>query len=116
MKPMLTKKSIKNNYKYIIKLGYCDLYSAFYYNYEMLLGHVASVNGWDCDVYQINNDVVIATGYRPIGNIHADSKIIDKYKAKEQKILKKYKTYKKVKEKLTNLLNEFVDEVLKNEN
>ena len=75
MKKNITAAAIKNQFKNIIKVGYCDLQtvlSSFEPNY-----YTSGIYGWNADVYQIAADTVIVTGYRPFGNIKPDRAIID---------------------------------------
>ena len=64
-----------NAYRNVIKVGYCDLQNA-------LIGiepnfYTAGVYGWNADVYVIDRDTVIVTGYRPFGNIELTRSVID---------------------------------------
>lgn len=66
MKTRTTKKAIMTSYRNVIKVGYCDLQQALKGlepNY-----YTAGVYGWNADIYVIDNDTVLVTGYRPFGN------------------------------------------------
>lgn len=72
-----TAKAIKNSYYNIITVGYCDL--QYLLSYFQPAYYTAGVYGWNCDVYIIDTNTVIATGYRPMaGNMH-DYEITRKY-------------------------------------
>ena len=64
MKRKVTKKWIRENFKNIITAGYCDMQSLLsrrepdYYT--------TGVYGWNEDIYIIDNNTAICTGYRPI--------------------------------------------------
>lgn len=102
MKVKVTKKAVKQNYSRIICIGYCDL--------QHLLKHLdplwysSGVYGWSCNYYLIDN-IVISTGYNPIGNIHPSIELIRHYDDLAKNIFDT--------EKLNNLLNEFIREALK---
>ena len=106
----LKPKQIKESYKNIIKCGYCEL--------QNLLkgidkkGYTCGVYGWDADIYQINIDTVIVTGYRTFGNIEADHELSKEYDTKAEEIFKKTKTYSKASEKVNELLNEYIKIIL----
>jgi len=65
MKFKVSKKEMKNGYNHIISIGYCDLQSVLY-NYSAN-AYNCGVNGWNCDFYILENNLVISTGYNPIG-------------------------------------------------
>lgn len=78
MKKETTMKYIKNNYKNIIKTGYCDIQ-------HLTKGlvptyYTTGVYGWNCDIYVVSCATVITTGYRPFGNIRVPKRIFEKYK------------------------------------
>lgn len=67
MKVKVTKKQVQENYKNIICIGYCELQCLLRFkepNY-----YTAGVYGWNADIYQVNYDTCIVTGYQPFGNI-----------------------------------------------
>lgn len=109
----ITNKEIKEGYKNIITIGYCNIQSLLYF--ENAIAYNAGVYGWNYDVYQINNNTCICTGYRPVNGMRIDYNIQEKYENKARKILygdNKYK-YETKKRKIQELLNQFVTEVLK---
>ncbi len=74
MKTKVTKRQINDNYPYIVEVGYCDLQTALrnispsYYT--------CGIYGWHADIYEIEPNKVIVTGYAPFGNIRPKSEKI----------------------------------------
>ena len=75
VKTQTTKKAIVNAYRNVIKVGYCDLQDALKWREPNF--YTAGVYGWNADVYVIDCDTVIVTGYRPFGNIELPRSVID---------------------------------------
>ena len=75
MKTKITKKAIMSAYRNVIKVGYCDLQDALKWREPNF--YTAGVYGWNADVYVIDCDTVIVTGYRPFGNIELPRNVID---------------------------------------
>lgn len=110
MKVKVTKKQINENYKNVICVGYCDLQNLLYFtnaNY-----YTTRAEGWGCDIYHINYNTCITTGYAPFGNIR-NYEIAKKYDLKAEKVLgnRTYK-YETKKEKLENLIEQFITEII----
>ena len=109
MKLKTTSKMLKENYNNIICIGYCDAWyllkglEPIYYN--------CGVYGWNYDGYHINNNVLITTGYRPIGNLGAIG-IVCKYNEKARKIYNSDLEYNKKINKINKLLDKFINEVI----
>ena len=61
MKCKVTAKSIRENYRNILSIGYCEAQDLL--RYHSPFGYSCGVYGWNCDYYDING-VCIATGYR----------------------------------------------------
>lgn len=114
MKRKVTRKEIRNSYKKIIKVGYSRLQYLLYYMEPF--AYSTRAEGWACDYYFIDfkNDLVISTGYAPIGE-NIDYKIIDKYEAAASKIVNSFKSYEIKVAELENLKDQFIEEVIKNE-
>ena len=75
MKTYITKKAITSAYHNVIRVGYCDMQDALKWrepNY-----YTAGVYGWNSDIYVIDYDTVIVTGYRPFGNVELPREVID---------------------------------------
>lgn len=61
-----TQKEVKQNFKYVIAVGYCDMQ-------EILQGfrpiaHMERREGWAADVYDFGYCAIV-TGYAPFGNV-----------------------------------------------
>lgn len=109
MKVKVSKKEIKENFRNVISVGYCDLQcllrlkSPEYYS--------CGVYGWSCDYYVINNNTIICTGYSPVGNI-SNYELTREYDQKARNI--EYSlSYEEKEKKLNELLNEYIKEILK---
>ena len=72
MKTQTTKKVITGAFENVIKVGYCDMQDALKWREPNF--YTAGVYGWNSDVYVIDYDTVIVTGYRPFGNIELPRK------------------------------------------
>ena len=107
-----TAKAIKNSYYNIITVGYCDLH--YLLSYFQPAYYTAGIYGWNCHVYIIDSNTVLATGYRPMsGNMH-DYKITQKYneKAKTELYNKCWDMeYSKQKEIASKMLADYVNEM-----
>lgn len=111
MKVRITAKAIKESYSKCYSVGYCNL--------QFLLSHIeplyfhAGVYGWDYDVYIINDDVAIFTGYRyPSSGIKKiPYEIVKKYENKAKNVIEKYTYYNIVSDKLQELINEMITEL-----
>lgn len=105
MRLKATKTQIKNNFKNIISIGYCDIQYLTYYKNPF--AYSSGAYGWNCDYYEIEN-VCLSTGYSPIGK-DIDYEIIRKYELKARKIVLDYNIDYKMREKKVNkLLIEFI--------
>ena len=75
MKMKITKKAIMSAYRNVIKVGYCEMQDALKWREPNF--YTAGVYGWNADVYVIDRDTVIVTGYRPFGNVELPRYEID---------------------------------------
>lgn len=76
MKTKTTKKTIMNTYSNVIRVDYGDLQSALTWREPNF--YTVGVHGvWNADIYVIDIDTVIVTGYRPFGNIELPRNVID---------------------------------------
>lgn len=112
MKTRTTKKYINYMYDNKIKIGYCNL--------QFLLSRIDPVyyttraEGWATDIYIINSDTVIITGYAPFGNITVPYEKQREYNKRAEKIACDYTlSYEEQRDALDNLINEFIAEVTK---
>lgn len=109
----VTNKFINNSFSNVLRVGYCSI--------QYLLkdiernGYTSGTYGWNADFYVIDYDTAIVTGYRPTGNIHPNYELVEKYeKAAEaiwnDKTSYNVFTYDERREKVNNLLNDFIQE------
>lgn len=115
MKFKTTQKAVKEGYRNIIKIGYCNL--QYLLHYKNPVTYTCGVYGWNADIYDISG-VAIVTGYNPFGNIQPDCELVREYDSKARQIVlswDKYEHDEKIKI-LDDLLNEFIKKVLGGEN
>ena len=113
LKVQVTKKQIVDNYKNVISVGYCDL--QYLLRFKDARFYTAGVYGWNADIYEINYNTAIVTGYRPFGNIKVDYGILKGFESRASHILNLsgLLTYDEQKKAINDLLNEFIQVVLK---
>ena len=75
MKTQITKKAIMSAYRNVIKVGYCDMQETLKWREPNF--YTTGVYGWNADVYVIDYDTVIVTGYGPFGNMELPREVID---------------------------------------
>lgn len=114
MKIQISKKRIKEHYKTVIIIPYCDAQ-------HLLKGiqptyYTAGIYGWNTDIYTLY-PVAIQTGYRDFINtgIKPDHKIIKKYDdaAREIHEARTGETWQEKDDKINILLKKFIQEVTK---
>lgn len=105
MKTKITKKTIMTAYRNVIKVGYCDMQDALKWREPNF--YTAGVYGWNSDVYVIDHDTVIVTGYRPFGNVELPREVIDMLN-KCAKSITRYLNYDLAKIYLKNNIDELV--------
>ena len=105
-----TKKEMRNGYNKIISIGYCNLQSLL--DYERPIAYSSGINGWSCDYY-VKNNILISTGYNPLKNKNvkrASFDVIMQYEDAARSIRYDYSLpFEKKKEKLSSLLNQFIE-------
>lgn len=112
MKVKVNQKQIKENYQNIICVGYCDL--CYLLKTKDPNFYTSGIYGWNADIYQIDYNTVIVTGYRPFGNITSNvTGLNSKYNEKARKIYTSNIDYDKICEKLDKLLKEYISDMLK---
>ena len=111
----VAKKEIVNGWRNVICVGYCNLQHLLYYKDADF--NTTRREGWGADIYKINTNTVIVTGYAPFGNIHPNYELQQHYESMARAIVCDYKKdYATQKQELDSLLNEFIHEVLSNKN
>lgn len=108
----ITRKAIKSRFSKIIEIPYCDMQSLLKYRSRDY--HTEGVFGWNADVFVIDYNTAICTGYRPFGNIHPDFALIREYDQKAKDIPHGWLkgAYEERKEQVEALLAEFLKKVL----
>lgn len=105
----ITKKYVMNTYKNVIKVGYCDLQELL--TFARQIGYTAGVYGWNANVYQVNLNTVIVTGYRPFGNIDTHYVFCKKYEEKAIEAKKNIFNCEDLRNTLDELVNDFIKEL-----
>lgn len=108
MKLKATKKEILKGYKPVIKVGYCQLQTLL--DTSSAFAYSSGVYGWACDFYEFK-DAIISTGYSPVGK-PAPFEICKKYEKQAEEITAKYWEIGEKKPLLSELINNFICEVL----
>lgn len=109
MKNRTTKKYITETNKIIISVPYCAMQNALIF--EDPEAYTTGAYGWNADIYRVNAEAVIVTGYRAFGNVKPSRELCDEYNKKIIKIFRDSASmpYEKAKEKAHALLSEFVE-------
>ena len=107
MKYKTTKKAVNDGYTKKIIFGYCE-------GHYLLkgcdpIGYTCGVYGWNADIYHINWNTAIITGFRPFGNIKPNYKLLEDYNERARQEQEKAKSWTEAKNKTNELLNEFVN-------
>lgn len=105
----ITKKAIKESFDKIIKVGYCELQTLL--QTAQPFAYSSGTYGWGCDYY-LFDDVIISTGYSPIGEA-VNKNIIEKYEKLSKKLKNNYYidyNYSKLDQKLQKLIQKFINE------
>lgn len=108
MKYKVTKKEIRESGNKVYCVGYCNL--QFLLNFHEPFAYSTRAEGWACDYYLIN-DIIISTGYAPIGR-KTDYSLCREYDKKAEKVRGDYNlTWEQQKETIEALLIEFVEKL-----
>lgn len=113
MKFRATKKEMRNNYHYIIGIGYCA--AQFLLKYEDPIAYSVRSEGWACDYYDIDG-VLISTGYAPLEskNTNIDYDMIRDYDNRARKIAHDYTlAYEEREKQVKALLKELIEKAKK---
>lgn len=110
MKFKTTQKAVKEGYRNIVEIGYCGLQHLLYYKNPV--AYTCGVYGWNADIYDIGGGVAICTGYRPFGDIRVDYELVKEYDNKAREIIHNTKFDGNPREKIDELLDEFIEKVL----
>lgn len=107
------QKDIMAGYCYVIKTGYCTLQNLL--QYKRPVAYTTRREGWGADIYEIDQNTVITTGYAPFGNITPDWKLVKQYDQKAADYVYDHRLdnlYNGPKY-LDKLLKELVDKIIK---
>lgn len=111
MKFKTTQKAIKANYTNIIYVGYCDLQHLL--TYENPIAYTVRREGWGADIYEVNSNTAIVTGYAPFGNVHPAYDVVRRYDNTAKHILYAHCDweYEELKHCLGEMIQNFILEV-----
>ena len=110
MKYRTTSKAVKEGYKKVYKIGYCN--AQYLLAFESPVAYTAGVYGWNSDIYDFGS-LAISTGYRPTGD-SVDYEIVNRYEKQAQRInCDCSKTYEERKQETQKLLAAFIAEISK---
>lgn len=110
MKIKVSKKEIRNNFNNIITISYCG-------GWYLLQGiepdfYTCGVYGWNEDIYKIDYNTIITTGYRPIDGVR-DYEITTLYNEKARLVYNDCNIdYKKKMQKIEKLRNRYIEIML----
>ena len=83
MKERITAKAIRNAFKHVVELGYCELYDTLHVLEPSF--YTCGIYGWNADVYVIDSETAIVTGYRPFGK-RPNRDILERFKEAEKNV------------------------------
>ena len=111
MKFKTTKKAIMNGYNTVVSIGYCN--AQYLLKYQHPIAYTAGRDGWGADIYDVDG-IAIVTGYSPFGNIRPSYDVVRQYDEDAHKLcIGANFDWKLSKEKVDNLLNQFIKEITK---
>ena len=109
MKCKVTKKSVKNSFYNIISIGYCN--AQFLLQYRNPFAYSERAEGWACDYYDLGT-TCISTGYAPLNGLKPDYDLLRRFEENAQRIVFGDLDRETKKERVDELLYQFVDAVL----
>lgn len=105
------KKDIMDSFSYVVSIPYChaqDLLSCM----DTKI-YTSSKYGWDADVFVVNDDVAVVTGYRPFGNVEVNHEVLERYEMLAGDAAEKHPRYRERKAAIKSILYDFLREVCK---
>lgn len=114
LKVKVTDRQLREGY-YTIEVGYCDAQNIL--KYEGARFYNYGVYGWRYDVYELDWNLAICTGYQPIKSIpeklnRRAVEIIEKYDKKAETLKSSdYKSYENYRRAIERLYNRMVAEL-----
>lgn len=113
MERKLTMKEVKKYYNNIVSIGYCG--ACYLLKCIDREGWTCGVYGWNADVYEVNHNTCIVTGYRPFGDIY-NHELTTEYNEKARKVWNdSRRKYESKVIKVKELLDEYISKILKEE-
>lgn len=111
MKTKVTAKFIRESFRNVIEVGYCGLQGLL--SCQNPCWYTCGLYGWNADIYMVDSDTVIVTGYRPFGKYNGNP-LSSKYEKLAEKINTDYRwgDYENRKAELEKLIAEYVAEVI----
>jgi hypothetical protein len=106
----ITRNDIRRQYTNIIQLGYCDIYDLT--RILKKIGYNAGIYGWNYDVFELDWNTCIITGYRTFskGTIRLTREFIEYMDKKAHEIKENNRcNYHGFDEQMNALKNEFID-------
>lgn len=104
MKMRISEKELKKNFKNIYSVGYCELKMLEFMEADY---YTVGMYGWNADVFKIDNNTLLVTGYRTFGK-QVSKEVVNIYNNMFEELKEKYHYYKNFKEKLDILLNSLI--------
>ena len=116
LKVQVTKKQVMNSYRHVICVGGSSLY--YLLRFKDARFYTAGIYGWNADVYEISNNTVIVMGDRPFGNIEPEYDIARGFEDRAREIIVRsdFLEYAEQEKAIDDLLDEFMQVVLKMNN
>lgn len=71
MKYHTTQKAARNSNKIVLAIGYCALQNVL--KHESPIAYNSGANGWNFDLYTLDNEISLVTGYRGMSNASTHS-------------------------------------------
>lgn len=113
VKIKVTEREIKGGYRNIITIDYFDAH--YLLRYQDADFYTCGAYGWKSDIYKINNNTIISTGYSPVNGIR-NYDLTRKYDEKARKIVYNDDlSYEEQKKKVNKLLEKYIKEILESE-
>ena len=103
-KAHVTKKWVNQNFQRRLYTGYCNLQNLLWYKSPAY--YTTRVEGWGADIYLIDQQTVIITGYAPFGNIHIPYELAKHYDSIAE-------LHDLSPEYLDGLINKLIDDTMK---
>lgn len=105
----ITKNKIKESFKNIIEVGYCEAFYLLYFKERIFYN--SGEYGWNCDIYIINGNTCLVTGYRPFGNV-GNYNITKKYNNLAKEIIEDRELSEiEKREKIEENLEKYIEEL-----